>query len=102
MPPTPMPAMLSLSLGGTKPRPRTWRGTTVRAAVAAACERNFLRGIPLLSVMSSSLAAKRVTRGAQGLHRQNTEGNMSRLRIALFRFAEQLRRDEPHELAIRR
>src|SRR5258706_2742943 len=53
MPPTPMLAMLSLSLGGTKPRPSTWRGTMVSAAVAAACERNFRRGIELFSVMGS-------------------------------------------------
>src|SRR5258707_12678568 len=53
IPPTPMPAILSLSLGGTNPRPKTWRGTMVRAAVAAACERNFRRGIELFSVMGS-------------------------------------------------
>src|ERR1700680_4350273 len=51
IPPTPIPATLSLSLGGTNPRPRTWRGTMVNAAVAAACERNFRRGIELASVM---------------------------------------------------
>src|SRR6478735_6311112 len=35
-PPTPTPAMLRRSLGGTKPRPRTCRGTIVTAAVVAA------------------------------------------------------------------
>src|SRR5258706_1876722 len=53
MPPTLMVAMLRLSLGGTKPRPRTWRGTMVNAAVAAACERNFRRGMELFAVMGS-------------------------------------------------
>src|SRR4029077_341945 len=63
IPPTPTLAMLSVSLGGTKPRPRTWRGTMVNAAaVAAACEINFRRGIAF-SVMGNSLAAERVTRG---------------------------------------
>src|ERR1700730_8414360 len=52
IPPTPIPAMLSLSLGGVKPRPRTCRGTIVKAlavvaapetAAAAAVVRNLRR-----------------------------------------------------------
>src|ERR1700737_4861734 len=104
MPPTPMPAMLSMSLGGTKPRPRTWRGTIVRAAVAAACERNFRRGIVLSSVMGSSLAAKRVPRDeAPQSHSDGTWLQISSpRRIALLCFAEELWGDEPDELAVRR
>src|ERR1700722_10428011 len=36
MPPTPTPATLRRSLGGVWPRPRTWRGTIVKAAAAVA------------------------------------------------------------------
>jgi hypothetical protein len=52
MPPTPTPAMFSLSLGGVKPRPKTWRGTMVKAfavvvapeiAAAAVVVRNLRR-----------------------------------------------------------
>src|SRR5438876_1596394 len=35
MPPTPTPAMFSVSLGGVKPRPSTWRGTIANPAVPA-------------------------------------------------------------------
>src|SRR6202022_1172168 len=100
MPPTPIPAMLSRSLGGTKPRPSTWRGTIVSAAVAAACEINFRRGIALGSVMGSSLAAKRVTRSVAKPQQRRGNECAHRPRIASLSFAEELRRDEPDELAI--
>src|SRR5580693_4140468 len=57
MPPTPMPAMLSLSLGGTKPRPSTWRGTIVMAAaVVAVLVRNERREIVFVGVIRVSMA----------------------------------------------
>src|SRR4029077_4910678 len=102
MPPTPMPAMLSMSLGGTKPRPRTWRGTIVNAAaVTEGCERNLRRGIALFSVMGSSLAAKRVTRGhGKGAAAERATNGTCEVSGALLRFAEELRGDEPDELAV--
>src|SRR5437660_11765402 len=36
MPPTPTPATFSVSLGGVKPRPSTWRGPIATPAVPAA------------------------------------------------------------------
>src|ERR1700747_103239 len=41
MPPTPMQAMLSLSLGAVKPRPSTCRGTMVKATPAPTSPTNF-------------------------------------------------------------
>src|SRR2546430_15053005 len=41
IPPTPMQAMLSLSLGARYPRPRTWRGTMVNATPAPTSPTNF-------------------------------------------------------------
>src|SRR5882762_7405708 len=100
MPPTPMPAMLSLSLGGTNPRPRTWRGTMVTAAAAAACERNFLRGIALLALMDQLRAQLR-----QKEYHEPCNFRLSlkpgRLRNVLFCFSYQLRCDYPHQLPIR-
>src|ERR1700693_2230274 len=63
IPPTPTPAMLSVSLGGLKPRPRTCRGTIVKAfavvvapeTAAAAAVRN-LRRDNLVFVLISPLA----------------------------------------------
>ncbi len=44
MPPTPTPAMLSMSLGGVNPRPSTCLGTRAAAALpAATLLRNFRR-----------------------------------------------------------
>src|SRR5690242_14896114 len=34
LPPAPMPAMFSLSLGAMKPRPNTWRGTMMKLPAA--------------------------------------------------------------------
>src|SRR5271155_3775681 len=46
MPPTPTPAMFSMSLGGTKPRPSTCRGTIMAAAaLVAVVARNARREI---------------------------------------------------------
>src|SRR5271170_1651867 len=57
MPPTPTPATLSLSLGGTKPRPSTCRGTMVTAAaVVAALVRNERREIGSIGVIRVSRA----------------------------------------------
>src|SRR6267378_974880 len=50
MPPTPMQATLSLSLGGMKPRPRTCLGTMVKAAAAAVSRtklRRLIRFFPI-------------------------------------------------------
>src|SRR5579864_8186479 len=48
MPPTPTPAMLRVSLGGTKPWPRTWRGTMENAAaVRVESARNLRRDMEL-------------------------------------------------------
>src|SRR5438874_1378988 len=41
IPPTPMQAMLSLSLGARYPRPSTWRGTMVNATPAPTSPTNF-------------------------------------------------------------
>src|SRR5690349_8727399 len=53
-PPQPMAAMLSLSLGATKPRPRTWRGTMVNAAAAVVLRTNVRRVIRFLPIRFSS------------------------------------------------
>src|SRR5467141_2654414 len=50
MPPIPMQATLSLSLGATKPRPSTCRGTMVKAAAAAVSRtklRRLIRFFPI-------------------------------------------------------
>src|SRR6266581_3509558 len=53
MPPTPMPAMFSVSLGGVNPRPRTRRGTMANAApLAATLVRNLRREISFFSSFS--------------------------------------------------
>jgi hypothetical protein len=54
IPPMPMPAMLSLSLGAVTPwPPSTWRGTIVNPAVtAAALARKVLRGTEGLMSLS--------------------------------------------------
>src|SRR5258708_37633373 len=63
IPPTPTPAMLRVSLGGTRPRPRTWRGTMQNAAaVTAESASNLRREIVLFSVMESPLRAARLAR----------------------------------------
>src|SRR2546430_15871458 len=41
IPPTPMQAMLSFSLGARYPRPSTWRGTMVNATPAPTSPTNF-------------------------------------------------------------
>src|ERR1700737_1077555 len=64
MPPTPTPAMFNISLGGVKPRPRTWRGTMVKAlaevaapdTAAAAVEVRNLRRDNLVFVLIGPLA----------------------------------------------
>src|ERR1700732_234287 len=63
MPPTPTPAMLSLSLGGTKPRPSTWRGTMVTAAALAAFARNLRREIGLIGGIRVSKQRRPLSRG---------------------------------------
>src|SRR5271154_6172365 len=56
MPPTPTPAMFSVSLGGTKPRPSTYLGTIVTAAaVVAALGRNERGEIGFVGVIRVSL-----------------------------------------------
>src|SRR5713226_2224037 len=63
IPPTPTPAMLRVSLGGTRPRPRTWRGTMQNAAaVTAESASNLRREMVLFSVMESPLRAARLAR----------------------------------------
>src|SRR5713226_2446529 len=55
MPPTPTAAMLSVSLGGANPRPRTLLGTMVNAAPPAATSvRKVRREIAFFLLMSSS------------------------------------------------
>src|SRR5882724_6160661 len=55
MPPTPTPAMLSVSLGGVNPRPRTCLGTMAHAAPpAATLVRNVRREISFSLLMSIS------------------------------------------------
>src|ERR1700722_15258950 len=57
MPPTPTPAMFSVSLGGTKPRPSTYLGTIVMAAaVVAVLVRNERREIDFVGVIRVSMA----------------------------------------------
>src|SRR5258705_11826017 len=88
MPPTPMLAMLSLSLGGTKPRPRTWRGTVVNAAVAAACERNFRRGIEVFLVMGSLFGEESTTTPVETSEAQPGRKQARRLGFVLFSFGQ--------------
>src|ERR1700687_700424 len=58
IPPTPMPAIFSMSLGGTNPRPSTCLGTNANAApVVAAFVRNLRRDIFLFLLMSLSPCA---------------------------------------------
>src|SRR2546426_12803110 len=65
MPPTPTPAMFSLSLGGVNPRPSTCLGTMENAAPPAATSvRNLRRVISFFSLMSFSLAAPTISRSA--------------------------------------
>src|SRR6266478_1396531 len=53
MPPTPTPAMFSVSLGGVNPRPRTCLGTMAHAAPPAATSvRNVRREISFFLLMS--------------------------------------------------
>src|SRR6266850_38238 len=55
MPPTPTPAMLSVSLGGVNPRPRTCLGTMAHAAPpAATLVRNVRREISFFLPMTIS------------------------------------------------
>ena len=55
MPPMPMPAMLSFSLGGVLPGPpSTCRGTMEKAAAAAAPPRKFLRVVKTLRFFADS------------------------------------------------
>src|SRR5579863_4378779 len=57
MPPTPTPAMFSVSLGGTKPRPSTYLGTMLKAAaVVAVLVRNERREIVFVGVIRVSMA----------------------------------------------
>src|SRR4029077_898640 len=96
LPPTPTPAMLSLSLGGTKPRPRTWRGTIVRAAAAPACDRNSLRGIALFLVInSSSLVRQKEYHEAHG-----TCSARPMPAVTLLHLSYDFRGDEPYQLPI--
>src|SRR5882762_5642940 len=65
MPPTPTPAMFSLSLGGVNPRPSTCLGTMENAApLAATFVRNLRRVISFFSLMSFSRAAPTISRSA--------------------------------------
>src|SRR2546422_6038381 len=54
MPPTPMQATLSLSLGARKPRPSTCRGTMVKATPAPTSPTNFRLEMRLRPMMRSS------------------------------------------------
>src|SRR6202521_1425276 len=63
MPPTPTPAMFSLSLGGVNPRPSTCLGTMENAAPPTATfVRNLRRVISFFSLMSFSPAAPTISR----------------------------------------
>src|SRR5208282_833676 len=56
MPPTPTPAMLSMSLGGVKPRPRTCRGTmAIAAPPVATLVKNLRRDTSFFSIIASPL-----------------------------------------------
>src|SRR5260370_2255139 len=56
MPPMPAPAMLSMSLGGINPRPRTCRGTMAKAApLAATLLKNLRRDRSFFLFMGCSL-----------------------------------------------
>src|SRR3989454_6095367 len=54
MPPTPMQATLSLSLGARNPRPRTWRGTMANATPAPTSPTNFRLEMRLRDMMRRS------------------------------------------------
>ena len=50
LPPAPMAAMFSLSLGAGIPRPRTWRGTIIKPAPAAAAPSTLRRVMSCLGI----------------------------------------------------
>src|SRR6184192_2274718 len=54
MPPTPMQATLTVSLGARRPRPSTWRGTMVNATPAPTSPTNFRLEIRLRDMMRPS------------------------------------------------
>ncbi len=51
IPPTPMHAMFSLSLGAVNPRPNTWRGTMVKLMPAATSPTNLRLEIRLRAIL---------------------------------------------------
>src|SRR5712692_9865622 len=82
MPPTPMQATLSLSLGGTNPRPSTCRGTMVKAAAAAVSRtklRRLIRFFPIrcppygFSLRGCSLDSSALRTEQQGEHYEHRE-----------------------------
>src|ERR1044072_2965766 len=68
IPPTPMQAMLSLSLGAVKPRPSTWRGTMVKATPAPTSPTNLRLEMRLRAMRRSPLI------GRHGLGRARASG----------------------------
>src|ERR1051325_3903195 len=58
IPPTPMQAMLSLSLGAVKPRPSTWRGTMVKATPAPTSPTNLRLEMRLRAMRRSPLIGR--------------------------------------------
>src|SRR5689334_13353264 len=67
IPPTPMHATLSLSLGGLSPRPSTWRGTIVNATPAPSSRTKFRRVMRFLVMARASTS--RAGAGRDGLAR---------------------------------
>src|SRR5438094_9760291 len=77
MPPTPTPAMFSVSLGGVNPRPRTCLGTMAHAAPPAATSvRNLRRDISffLLIGIFSKDSLSRIGHGDVSPKRAHAEG----------------------------
>src|SRR5205807_9889497 len=85
IPPTPIQAMLSLSLGARYPRPRTCRGTMVNATPAPTSPTNLRLEMRLRDMMRPSavgrhgLARARASRAKQGCEQdQNHRGETRR------------------------
>src|SRR2546422_5449613 len=83
-PPTPMQAMLSVSLGARNPRPSTCRGTMVNATAAPASPTNVRREMRLRAMMgASSVGCGRLrrARGSEqdGEQHENREGHRRRI-----------------------
>src|ERR1700756_3157039 len=104
MPPTPTPAMFSVSLGGVNPRPRTCRGTMAHAAPPAATSvRNVRREISffLLIRILSKDSLSRIGDGDVGTERDHAETGRDALATAkthtAFEFALKRSGEDNHK-----